>query len=621
MIGFGGAMVKKSPSTDQWYFSLNGPKQFFFVPNLFDSCIIDGQNLCSFGFSLVFWFKITYNFKIFKLDSAFYQSLFYLGSTDFKSGLDAVLYVRPNFDNSFSYIVSITYGSKQTKIIKHFQVYLSDISELNNLNCLVVQFTDPINLNLVWLRQKLVEIEWPMAQINSKQTYFDYSLTDLKDLNLKSSHLTSHSIGIIGDLNKESYFHVHKLKLKNQPQSLDQIESEFDSENPTDVDFDSYDKLRSIVGLELYGQPALIDSKYGKSILLINNQKLMFKNVSDKCLGNLAVCKNGYTLKMVFCFSNYAVRNNSDPEKKIFLISNSAESNDTNYNFFVFYDLSIQALSIDLKLPNRLYHSEISFKLKYFTWYSLHITWDHVDGLRVFINNRLLDHTIGSFYYNSKINLQPIDFIIGRSDLDPAPNEFILNRFIQYNVRKHPDEIIQKNLPLSEQMSVKRLRASIMSSTFFWYMVSCVFLSMCFLFLIVLSLIIIKRKASNGYWSRETDSGLVVKKSKMCCSAGQVSMEDVIQQKTGIDLELKKCKQNDRLSAHFSLDDFQTNSLYGTIDRLIVKKPVGITSNPSPTVMYTNNYNSLTKDPKLRQTSNYILNQTDNNETKKEIHF
>ncbi|RNA07694.1 hypothetical protein BpHYR1_014416 [Brachionus plicatilis] len=620
IVECGGAMVKKSASTDNWYFSLNGPRQFFFLPNLFDACIIDAQNLCSFGFSVLIWFKVAYNFKMFKLESVFEQSLFYLGSTDFQSGLEAVLYVRPGRDNTFSYTISLAYASKQTKVIKHFQVLLADIGELNSLNCLVAEFSEPKDLNLVWLGHKVVQIEWPMTQLDKQLTYFDYHLDDLKQLNFRSSHLTGHSIGLIGDLHKESFFHVHKLKIKHEPQNLDQVEQEFDSQNPIDIDFDSFEKLSSMGALEVRGQPTLVDSKYGKSMLLINDQKLVFNNVSDKCLGNLAMCKNGYTLKMVFCFTNYAARNFTEP-KKIFLISNTAQSNDTNYNFFVFYDFSQQALVVDLKLPNRLYHSQIGLKVKYFMWYSLHITWEQRDGLRVYVNTRLLDHTIGSFYHNSKVSVQPISFIIGRSDADlDDPNEFIVNRFVQYNVRKYPDEIMQKSLSASELMS-KRSGLSLVSSTFFWYMLSCVFLSMCLLFLVVLALIMIKRKAYNGYWSRETD-GALVKKSKMCCHAGAGSMEDVIQQHAGIDLELKNCKLNDRLSVHFSLDDFQTNSLYGTIDRLIVKKPVGLTSNPSPTVMYTNNYNSLTKDPKMRASPSYVnnTNQADI-EKKSEIHF
>lgn len=625
IVASGGAMIKKLSNTDTWYFSLNGPKQFFFIPSLFDSCIVDAENLCSFGFSAVIWFKISYNFKMFKLESVFEQSIAYLGSSDFKSGLEAVLYVRPDQDRKFSYIISVTHGSKHAKVMKHFQVHLADISELNRLNCLVVEFSDPTDLNLVWLGHKLVQVDWPITRLDSKLSYFDYSVKDLKQLNFKSSHLTSHSIGLIGDLHRESFFHIHKIKLKNAGQNLDLVEYEFESENPTEVDFDSYEKFNSISGLEIRGQPTIVDSKYGKSLLLINNQKLIFKNVSDKCLGNLALCKNGYTLKMIFCFTNYAARNSTETTNKIFLISNSAESNETNYSFYVYYDLDLQALVTDLKLPNRLYHSEIVFKLKYFSWFSLHISWHLMDGLRIYINNRLLDHTIGSFYYNLRVNTEPINFVIGRSDADlDGSNEFILNRFIQYNVRKYPDEIIQKILPISDQLNGKKMsNFSFESSTFFWYMVSCVFLSMCLLFLIVLSLIIVKRKASNGYWSRETDGGFVVKKSKMCCQAGAGSMEDVIQQKAGIDLELKNCKINDRLSAHFSMDDFQTNSLYGTIDRLIVKKPVGLTSNPSPTVMYTNNYNSLTKDPKFRASSSYIMNtnQTNETENKSEIHF
>jgi hypothetical protein len=33
------------------------------LPNLFDACIQDPENLCPFGFTINIWFKLTYNFS------------------------------------------------------------------------------------------------------------------------------------------------------------------------------------------------------------------------------------------------------------------------------------------------------------------------------------------------------------------------------------------------------------------------------------------------------------------------------------------------------------------------------------------------------------------------------
>lgn len=43
----------------------------------------------------------------------------------------------------------------------------------------------------------------------------------------------------------------------------------------------------------------------------------------------------------------------------------------------------------------KVYKSELPLKLKLYIWYTLTITWDELDGLRIFVNNKLLDHNIG----------------------------------------------------------------------------------------------------------------------------------------------------------------------------------------------------------------------------------
>lgn len=88
-----GAFVRKFK--DNWYFNLNGEKQLFVLPTLFDSCIIDAEMLCSFGFSVIVWIKFTYNFRQYPIENNFEQILFFVGKSDFSSGLEAFLNIYP----------------------------------------------------------------------------------------------------------------------------------------------------------------------------------------------------------------------------------------------------------------------------------------------------------------------------------------------------------------------------------------------------------------------------------------------------------------------------------------------------------------------------------------------
>ncbi|RNA23450.1 hypothetical protein BpHYR1_052873 [Brachionus plicatilis] len=60
-----------------------------------------------------------------------------------------------------------------------------------------------------------------------------------------------------------------------------------------------------------------------------------------------------------------------------------------------------------------------------------------------------------------------------------------------------------------------------------------------------------KKKCVQWLLIKRDRRGYGGQESKICCQAGAGSMKDVIQQHTGIDLELKNWKLNDRLSALF----------------------------------------------------------------------
>lgn len=166
-----------------------------------------------------------------------------------------------------------------------------------------------------------------------------------------------------------------------------------------------------------------------------------------------------------------------------------------------------------------------------------------------------------------------------------------------------------------------------------WYTISGSFIVIGTLSLMIL-IVIVKKRASNGYWSRENDLQNVNKlkktNSKLCCS-GNANEEDLIDAtKSNFNLELKQCHLRNEMKLTSatapgvnSADEYSTNSLYGTIDRLIVKKntPASCSTSTQSAFMYTNNYNSITKDPKMRNATSYVIQGDDDLFDKSEIHF
>lgn len=61
----------------------------------------------------------------------------------------------------------------------------------------------------------------------------------------------------------------------------------------------------------------------------------------------------------------------------------------------MYYDVNKSSLVVYLRNFKRVYKSELPLKLKIYIWYTLTITWDELDGLRVYVNNKLLEHNIG----------------------------------------------------------------------------------------------------------------------------------------------------------------------------------------------------------------------------------
>lgn len=161
---------------------------------------------------------------------------------------------------------------------KNFRIILSSVDQLNELNCLSIQFSkhnsniqnqslnnQPI-IHVLWLNNKIESVDQYFSASSTIQksikTYSSYFSSNLKDLGLKSSTFTAtNSIGIIGDFSKQSYFGIENFQLKNYDASKESIQYEFESYNPKVIEFDSYDKLNRLYNLEIIGQPQIVETR------------------------------------------------------------------------------------------------------------------------------------------------------------------------------------------------------------------------------------------------------------------------------------------------------------------------------------------------------------------------
>ena len=408
IIPLQGANIKNYK--DNSYLSLTGDKQFIIAPNLFDSCIIDAENLCTFGWTATVWLKFTYNFVQYPIQKNFEQVLFFFGAQDFTTGIEAILYVHSQGDltsheQTYNYVVKINFKSKKSTLSKSYKVDIKDIVDLNNLNCLTVQFGDvsnlASNLRFHWLNYPVEEIESvESATLNENgllgRSFSPYSTASLGDFGLKVSVLSSsNSIGIFGDITKQSFFNIKSFELKNYEASLEQIECDFYAANPVSYLFNSLEKLFKMPYVNIIGSPQVVDTRYGRSLLFSkSDQKVVLTNVTNSCFGDLNLCKNGYTLKFWVCFTNYNVKTTGktgdtsssntklrneesyqqNASKRIYLLTNAGEKL-SRRGMAIIYDLDKSQLIVYAKTVNKWYRAEVSFRLKLYVWYIITVTW------------------------------------------------------------------------------------------------------------------------------------------------------------------------------------------------------------------------------------------------------
>ncbi len=390
---------------DNWFINLNGNKQFSLFTSLLDSCLADAENLCYFGVSITLWLKFNYNFLQFPIHDTFEQSLFYMGSNNFQTGLEAFFSIvsMTGIDSRtpiYNYVLTINLKTEKYTISKHFKIFLKNINQLEQLNCLTIQFPGLPNINtnirLHWLNVNYEEIE---STVTAKMTesgpaYPMHIPSDFNEYDVKTSVFTSsNSIGLLGDINKQSYFSIQNIELHNYDVPFDYIENEFLSANPTIYELNSIEKLFEIQNINIIGNPQIVETRYGKSFLFSKpDQKVIVNNVSNSCFGNLNLCDKGYTLKVWFCSTNFNSINSQqqaliESNNLIHIIGNGGHKLNS-HGISIMYDIKNSRILAFAKTYSRWYKIAADFKIKLYNWYIITMSFDLYDGLRLYINNR-----------------------------------------------------------------------------------------------------------------------------------------------------------------------------------------------------------------------------------------
>lgn len=363
-------------------------------------------------------------------------------------------------------MIKVNYKVNKSILSRNFQINIDDTSLLNNLNCLIVQYT----------RTRGLELTWPGFTVKELDTQFS------KDLKLQSSYQMSEqkvskssSIAIFGDFEQTSSFKIKHFEIKNYAKKVSDILSEFQQENPSvSYKFDHFEGSVKKNIISMIASPQIVETRYGKSMLFSKTNQMVIlankdQNESKTCFHDLNKCSNGYTLKMWLCFTNYNLLKQTqnkqvtknEPSTKIIYIL-------TKKDMQVIYDVDSTILTVFLKDSTKIYIANINFSLKLYMWYVLTVTWHSKDGLRVYVNNKLLDHIHGVTYEQKTPanNVRDLEFTLGRDigmtnlidslngrqENQPLTNrtlnnyyEFIVHKIVQFNARKYPDEIIATN--------------------------------------------------------------------------------------------------------------------------------------------------------------------------------
>lgn len=138
--------------------------------------------------------------------------------------------------------------------------------------------------------------------------------------------------------------------------------------------------------------------------------------------------------------------------------------------------------------------------------------------------------------------------------------------------------------------------------------------------------LIVKHRSKNGFWSREDDVKTNKPSSSFKCFSifNSESSNDFLEQnKKSHSLQLKKCNAvaEDRYLGPISIDEYLTNSLYGTINRLITTQKNACLSMNSCETAHTTTTSRNIEASVIRSSTSYILPDNEDDNGSGEIHF
>lgn len=229
----------------------------------------------------------------------------------------------------------------------------------------------------------------------------------------------------------------------------------FRAANPTiSFEFDSLQGAQIKSLLQSYSPPQIVETRYGKSMLFANTNQLVTLNqthhTNPTCFDDLDLCTNGYTLKLLLCFTNYNLLKQAKSQSPGPVSSNKLIYILTKTDMHMMYDLNESKLKLVARDDQGEFKSSVDFDLKLYMWYTITVTFERRDGLRVYVNNELLDHVV-EIEQSEFVNV--MDFTIGKNvkvgggevvEAQSNYYEFIVHRMVQYDSRKYPDEIVGK---------------------------------------------------------------------------------------------------------------------------------------------------------------------------------
>lgn len=146
--------------------------------------------------------------------------------------------------------------------------------------------------------------------------------------------------------------------------------------------------------------------------------------------------------------------------------------------------------------------------------------------------------------------------------------------------------------------------------------------------ILIVIFILIKQRSKNGFWSRENDLKTKAPSKTFKCFSIYNTESTIEHNKPPNNLELKRCKntaksiENERYLNPITIDEYLTNSLYGTINRLISNQNstcMSLSSDESGhrTCSIGRNLNNI--EGPMRNSTSYILPHEESDST--EIHF